>query len=85
MDCTHDNETPTQKRTTQDSLSSAALSSMSHCAIGSTRGFDELYPTHLNVARSNYRYPTLTKEVGIMPGFFFFVPLINLFFNFILQ
>ncbi|KAL4948978.1 hypothetical protein BDW69DRAFT_188767 [Aspergillus filifer] len=44
MDCTHDNEMPAQKRTAKDTLSNAALVAMCDSAIGSTMGFDELYP-----------------------------------------
>eukprot|EP00921_Rhytidocystis_pertsovi_P016924 GHVQ01026653.1.p1 GENE.GHVQ01026653.1~~GHVQ01026653.1.p1 ORF type:complete len:1157 (-),score=119.47 GHVQ01026653.1:1814-5284(-) len=48
-DCTHDNETPNQKRTPADALSTAAIVCASTCAVGSTRGYDELVPLNLNV------------------------------------
>ncbi len=44
MDVTHDNETPTMKRTTEDAITMGALVAFSWSAIGSTKGFDDLYP-----------------------------------------
>lgn len=44
MDCTHDNETPAQKRDARDTLPNAALVSMCSCATGSVMGYDEIYP-----------------------------------------
>jgi glycogen debranching enzyme len=41
---THDNETPYQKRTAEDTLPTAALVAMTHCAVGSVKGFDEVVP-----------------------------------------
>ncbi|KAJ2235727.1 bifunctional 4-alpha-glucanotransferase/amylo-alpha-1,6-glucosidase [Coemansia sp. RSA 485] len=56
FDCTHDNEMPAQKRTMQDALPNAAIVAMTACASGSTRGYDELYPRHLNVVHEHRRY-----------------------------
>lgn len=56
FDCTHDNKTPTEKRTATDALSTAAIVCASTCAIGSTRGFDELVPKQLNVVTENRLY-----------------------------
>ncbi|CEM21760.1 unnamed protein product [Vitrella brassicaformis CCMP3155] len=49
FDCTHDNETMAEKRTPAEALPTAAFVAASVCATGSTRGFDELVPHHLNV------------------------------------
>jgi glycogen debranching enzyme len=56
MDCTHDNEMPYQKRTVEDTISTAALVSMCACAVGSTMGYDECYPHHLNVVHEKRPY-----------------------------
>ncbi|KDN43331.1 glycoside hydrolase family 133 protein [Tilletiaria anomala UBC 951] len=61
MDITHDNETPTAKRTTIDALTMGALVAFSWSAIGSTRGFDELYPKHLDVVQEKRQYRALTS------------------------
>lgn len=55
-DCTHDNETPGQRRTAQDALPNAALVAMTNCPIGSTRGYDELVPRQLSVVTENRQY-----------------------------
>ena len=49
MDCTHDNESPASKRTAEDALPTGALVTLSRAAIGSNRGFDDLYPRLLDV------------------------------------
>ncbi|KAF9920504.1 hypothetical protein FBU30_009645 [Linnemannia zychae] len=56
MDCTHDNETPNQKRRAEDTLSNGALVCMTSCAIGSVKGYDELYPTLLNLVTERRHY-----------------------------
>lgn len=58
MDCTHDNETPNQKRTVEDTLSTAALVAFCSAAIGSTLGFDECYPALLDVVGETREYTT---------------------------
>lgn len=55
-DCTHDNETPNQKRTAQDSLPNAAIVAWTNCASASTRGYDELIPAQLSVVTENRLY-----------------------------
>jgi glycogen debranching enzyme len=56
MDCTHDNEVPTQKRTPQDTLPNGALSTMCDCAIGSVVGFDEVYPHLIDLVHETRLY-----------------------------
>ena len=68
IDCTHDNETPNQKRTAVDALPNAALVAMASCAIGSTRGYDELVPKHINVVTETklYRAISPNDNIGIL-------------------
>ncbi|KAL5379066.1 hypothetical protein DPSP01_008701 [Paraphaeosphaeria sporulosa] len=56
MDCTHDNETPAQKRDARDTLSSAALVAMCACATGSVFGFDEVYPELIELVHEKRLY-----------------------------
>ncbi|KAI3632832.1 hypothetical protein MIR68_008907 [Amoeboaphelidium protococcarum] len=65
MDCTHDNETPFQKRTAVDALSTSALVAMANCAVGSVRGFDELVPYNLNIVTESRVYAPAQRNVGI--------------------
>lgn len=65
MDCTHDNETPLQKRIGEDTLCTGALLCMANCAVGSVRGYDELVPKHLNVVQETRRYRKDTLDLGI--------------------
>ncbi|SCU83648.1 LADA_0C12706g1_1 [Lachancea dasiensis] len=64
MDCTHDNETPFQKRTVEDTLPNAALVSLCSSAVGSVYGYDECYPYLLDVVGETRRYST-EKSDGI--------------------
>ncbi|KAI9263123.1 glucanotransferase domain of glycogen debranching enzyme-domain-containing protein [Phascolomyces articulosus] len=67
MDCTHDNQTPFQKRTAQDTLPNAALVAFSDCATGSVKGYDEIYPYLLDVVEEKRLYSTfLQHPVGIV-------------------
>jgi hypothetical protein len=69
MDCTHDNQTPYQKRTTHDFLSNAAITCMSSCAIGSTKGYDEFYPSHLDLVREGRLYSLCKNDdTTLSPG-----------------
>ncbi|KAI9673838.1 MAG: hypothetical protein M1829_003956 [Trizodia sp. TS-e1964] len=67
MDCTHDNETPTQKRIARDTLPNAALVSMCACATGSVIGHDEIYPRLVDLVGETRKYapPALTGFTGI--------------------
>ncbi|KAI8596660.1 glycogen debranching enzyme [Dissophora ornata] len=65
MDCTHDNETPNQKRRAEDTLSNAGLVCMTSCAIGSVKGYDELYPTLLNLVTERRQYMTYKDPMSV--------------------
>ncbi|AET38511.1 bifunctional 4-alpha-glucanotransferase/amylo-alpha-1,6-glucosidase Ecym_2815 [Eremothecium cymbalariae DBVPG len=56
MDCTHDNETPYQRRTLEDTLPTALLVSFCSSAIGSVYGYDEVYPHQLDLVQENRTY-----------------------------
>jgi glycogen debranching enzyme len=58
-DLTHDNESPLDKRSAEDALSTGALVSFSHCAVGSVKGFDDLHPKLLNLVAENRLYEIL--------------------------
>lgn len=70
LDCTHDNKTPHQLRTAEDTLSNASLVAMSTCAIGSVRGYDEIYPNLIDLVGETRQYKLETKylNVGISRG-----------------
>lgn len=55
-DVTHDNETPNDKRTAEDALSTGALVTFTKAALGSNKGFDDLYPKLLNLVTDNRLY-----------------------------
>lgn len=62
-DLTHDNESYLDKRSAEDSLSTAALITFCWCAIGSVKGFDDLYPKYLNIVKETKQYEvTRLKE-----------------------
>jgi glycogen debranching enzyme len=56
MDCTHDNESPADKRTAEDALATGALVTMAWSAVGSNKGFDDLYPKLLNLVTESRHY-----------------------------
>lgn len=56
MDCTHDNETPYDKRCIEDTLPTAALVSFCASATGTVFGFDECYPHLLDVVNEKRTY-----------------------------
>ncbi|KAM0756163.1 glycoside hydrolase family 13 protein [Meredithblackwellia eburnea MCA 4105] len=67
MDCTHDNESPLSKRTAEDALPTGALVTFARAAVGSNRGFDDLYPKLLDVVSEERHYELYEsgKENGI--------------------
>jgi glycogen debranching enzyme len=66
FDLTHDNESPLHKRSAEDALSTGALVAFSHCAIGSNKGFDDLYPKLLDLVNETRHYEVdLSGEAGI--------------------
>jgi glycogen debranching enzyme len=67
MDCTHDNESPRDKRTAEDALPTGALVPLAWAAIGSNKGFDDLYGKLLNVVSETRHYATYEtpEESGI--------------------
>jgi glycogen debranching enzyme len=63
-DLTHDNESPLDKRSAEDALSTGALATFSYSAIGSVKGFDELYPKLLDLVCEKRRYEVVGVEEG---------------------
>lgn len=55
-DLTHDNETYLHKRSAEDALSTGALMTFSYSAIGSVKGFDDLYPKLLDLVSEKRKY-----------------------------
>ncbi|KAI9745425.1 MAG: hypothetical protein M1818_000959 [Claussenomyces sp. TS43310] len=70
MDCTHDNETPAQKRDARDTLPNAALVSMCASAIGSVMGYDEVYAKLVDIVQEKRLYVSAssTKHVKLGGG-----------------
>lgn len=56
MDCTHDNETPMQRRDGRDTLTNSALVAMCDSASGSVFGMDELYPELIELVHETRPY-----------------------------
>jgi len=68
MDCTHDNETPYQKRTVFDTVPNAAVVAMTASAIGSTRGYDEIFPKTIDLVNETRVYKkNLNLNSGVFP------------------
>jgi glycogen debranching enzyme len=65
MDITHDNESPLSKRTAEDALPTGSLVTFGRAAIGSNRGFDDLYPKLLDVVGETRKYEIVEAESGI--------------------
>jgi len=61
---THDNESPLDKRSAEDTLSTGALAAFSLCAVGSVKGFDDLYPKLLILVHEKRKYG-LKENSGI--------------------
>ncbi|KAK4992236.1 bifunctional 4-alpha-glucanotransferase/amylo-alpha-1,6-glucosidase [Elasticomyces elasticus] len=56
MDCTHDNETPAQRRDARDTLPNSALVAMCGCSTGSVFGYDEIYPQLIELVHEKRSY-----------------------------
>lgn len=67
MDCTHDNEMPTQKREARDTLPNAALVGLCGSAIGSVMGYDEIYPEYVNLVTETRQYASPYSESDKAP------------------
>lgn len=71
MDCTHDNETPAQKRDARDTLPNAALVNMCASATGSVMGYDEIYPKLVDLVSETRLYQSESsngKEIKVGGG-----------------
>ncbi|KAK4560942.1 bifunctional 4-alpha-glucanotransferase/amylo-alpha-1,6-glucosidase [Recurvomyces mirabilis] len=66
MDCTHDNETPVQRRDGRDTLTNSALVAMCASASGSVFGMDELYPQLVELVHETRLYTS--PYSNIKPG-----------------
>lgn len=66
-DLTHDNESYLDKRSAEDQLSTGALMAFSWCAIGSVKGFDDLYPKYIDIVGEQRKYEVtrLAENSGI--------------------
>ncbi|KAA1113147.1 hypothetical protein PGT21_022750 [Puccinia graminis f. sp. tritici] len=65
MDCTHDNESPADKRTARDAMPTGGLVPFAFSAIGSNKGFDDLYPKLLDLVGEKRLYDHVEVEAGI--------------------
>ncbi|CAH7670497.1 amylo-1,6-glucosidase [Phakopsora pachyrhizi] len=65
MDCTHDNESPSRKRTARDAISTGSLVTFGYSAIGSNKGFDDLYPQLLDLVNEKRNYEKVNFDAGI--------------------
>lgn len=73
MECTHDNETPAQRRDARDTLPNAALVTMCASAVGSVFGYDEVYPELIELVHEKRQYTSPYSNdgsihVGQSPG-----------------
>lgn len=73
MDCTHDNETPAQRRDARDTLPNAALVAMCASAVGSVFGYDEVYPQLIELVHETRPYTSpysdgKSLQIGAGPG-----------------
>lgn len=66
MDCTHDNETPAQKRDARDTLPNAALVNMCSSATGSVMGYDEIYPKLVDLVGETRLYASESSNNNVI-------------------
>ncbi|KAI6010692.1 glycoside hydrolase family 13 protein [Pisolithus orientalis] len=66
-DLTHDNESYLDKRTAEHALAVAGIVTFGYCAVGSVKGFDDLYPKLLKLVQETrtYEITGLSKNSGI--------------------
>lgn len=67
-DCTHDNETPAQKRDARDTLPNAALVSFCSSATGSVMGYDEIYPALIDLVSEKRQYTSPSSSNTVVVG-----------------
>jgi glycogen debranching enzyme len=64
VDATHDNKSQMEVRTAYNVLPNAALVAMACCASGSTGGYDQLVPHHINVVTEPREFPPWSESLG---------------------
>lgn len=62
FDQTHDNPSIVDQRSILDALPNAALVAMAKCAVGSTRGYDEVVPHHISVITESRLFRTWSTD-----------------------
>lgn len=68
MDCTHDNETPIQRRDGRDTIANSALVGMCASAAGSVFGMDELYPELIELVHETRQYTSPYSNLQLDQG-----------------